>query len=221
MQFRSLHDWNVTPKEAVAIQQELRDRVVTRDDYGEVRHVAGVDVGFDQQSNTGRAAVVVLNLADLSVADQAAAQMVLRFPYVPGLLSFREMPVILEALQQLEIIPDLFLCDGQGIAHPRRLGIACHLGLVTDIPSVGVGKTRLVGTYGEVPEHRGGWTELHDGGEVIGAVLRTREKVKPIFVSPGHRVSLAASVEFVMRCVTRYKLPETTRKAHHLSLMKR
>lgn len=221
MQFRSLHDWNVTPKEAVKIQKELKDQIITIDDYDKVRRVAGVDVGFDKNSNTGNAAVVVLNLSDLSVADQAEAQMELGFPYVPGLLSFREMPVILEAVKKLQVLPDLFLCDGQGTAHPRRFGIACHLGLVTGIPSLGVGKSRLIGTFSEVPDKKGGWTSLYDSGQVIGAVLRTRENVKPVFVSPGHKISLRSSIDFVMRCVTRYKLPETTRKAHNLSLIKK
>lgn len=217
MQIHELHEWRVSPKRAVTIQKDLQGKVITSDDFGEIRHVAGVDVGFDKKSNTGKAAIVVLNFPDLTVCDQAVAEMELEFPYVPGLLSFREMPVILQALDKLGTMPDLFICDGQGIAHPRRFGIACHLGLVTDIPSIGVGKSRLIGSYGDVPPAKGGWTELYYKGEVIGVVLRTRENVHPVFVSPGHRVSLKSAIQFVMQCVTRYKLPETTRKAHNLS----
>jgi len=212
------HRWEVTPSEAIDIQKSLRKKTVLDDDFGAVEKVAGVDVGFDKKTGYGRAALAVLRLADLGMVETAYAELPLRFPYIPGLLSFREIPVILKALAKLERPPDLLLCDGQGIAHPRRFGIACHLGLQTDIPAIGVAKTRLVGEHGAVPNLRGDWTELVDGDEVIGAVLRTRKNVKPVYVSAGHRISLAASVEFVMRCVTRYRLPETTRQAHRLSL---
>ena len=131
--------------------------------------------------------------------------------------SFREMPAILKAYEQLRITPDLLLCDGQGIAHPRRFGIACHLGLWLDKPAIGVGKTRLVGTYEEPADKKGAWTPLQDKGDTIGAVVRSRQGVKPIFISPGHRISLASSVDWAMRCVSRYKLPETTRYAHNLA----
>lgn len=210
--------WQVTPKEAIAIQNVLRDRVVLVDDIGQIRYVAGVDVGFHRASNTGKAAAVVLELPDLTMCDSATVSAELKFPYVPGLLSFREVPLILAAMEQLQIEPDLIICDGQGIAHPRRFGVACHLGLLTDIATIGAAKTRLVGSHDPVPEEKGAWTSLVHGGQVVGAVLRSREKVKPIFVSPGHRVSLETAVELVMACVTRYRLPETTRQAHKLSL---
>jgi deoxyribonuclease V len=207
----------VSPTEAVALQRALRDRVVTRDDLGPVRTVAGLDVGFEAEGRVARAAVAVLELPGLALVEEAVARAPARFPYVPGLLSFREVPVVLEALARLSRAPDVILCDGQGYAHPRRFGLACHLGLWTGLPSVGVAKTRLTGVHGPVPEGRGAWCPLTDGGEVIGAVLRTRPGVKPIFVSIGHRVSLATAIDLVMRCVTRFRLPETTRQAHRLA----
>jgi deoxyribonuclease V len=139
------------------------------------------------------------------------------FPYVPGLLSFRELPAVLAAIEQLRILPDLYLCDGQGLAHPRRFGLACHLGVLLDAPTIGVAKTRLIGTHAPPPAEKGGWTPLEDGGEVIGAVLRTRSGVKPVYVSIGHRVSLATSVRLTLACTSRYRLPETIRQAHRLA----
>ncbi len=218
MQYYLNHRWDISPAEAILLQKELQKKVVQTDIFDSIETVAGVDVGFDKASNTGRAAIVVLKLNNLEVVDSAVAQLPLQFPYIPGLLSFREVPAILEAFSKLSINPDLLLCDGQGIAHPRRLGIACHLGLLTDIPAVGVAKTRLIGTHSTIPPKKGEWTELMDKEEVIGAVLRTRENVKPIYVSPGHKISLETAVDYVMKTITRYKLPETTRAAHRLSL---
>ena len=211
------HPWDLTPQEAVALQQELRQHIVTTDQLGVVETVAGVDAGFEQDGAITRAAVAVLSYPELELLATAIARRPTRFPYIPGLLSFREIPAVLDALAQLRITPDLLLCDGQGIAHPRRLGIASHLGLITAIPSIGVAKSRLWGTHGPVPAERGRWTPLRDGGEIIGAVLRTRAGVKPLFISPGHRVSLATALGYVMGCCTRYRLPETTRQAHRLA----
>jgi deoxyribonuclease V len=211
------HSWDVSPAEAVALQRRLGAHVRIGDDFGVIRSVAGVDVGFEDQGRVTRAAVAVLAFPSLAPLEQAVARRPTSFPYVPGLLSFRELPAVLAALEDLQRPPDLFLCDGQGIAHPRRFGIACHLGLLTDTPSLGVGKSRLVGRHGEVPEERGGWTELVDRDEVVGAVLRTRTGVKPVYVSPGHRISLASAVAMTLACTTRYKLPETTRRAHRLA----
>lgn len=211
------HRWDLTPAEAVALQERIRHRVETRDRLGAVRHVAGVDVGFERDGAVTRAAVAVLTFPGLAPADVAVARLPTRFPYVPGLLSFREIPAVLRALGELRVRPDLLLCDGQGIAHPRRVGLASHLGLAADLPSIGVAKTRLIGSHGTVPDRKGGWTPLLDGGEVIGAVLRTRRGVKPLYISPGHRVCLETAIRFVMDCVTRYRLPETTRHAHRLA----
>ncbi len=157
---------------------------------------------------------MVLAYPSLELNDSAIARRPTSFPYVPGLLSFRELPAVLEALEQLKQLPDLLLCDGQGYAHPRRIGIASHLGVLTDIPSIGVGKTRLIGEHRPVADERGAWQPLLDKGEVIGAVLRTRKGVKPLYISAGHRISLESAIEYVMGCTTRFKLPETTRMAH-------
>lgn len=211
------HDWDVTSAQAVELQRELSRFVITADDFGDIYTVAGVDVGFENNGRITRAAVAVLDYPSLRPAEEAVARLPTTFPYVPGLLSFRELPAVLRAVESLGRMPDLFLCDGQGIAHPRRFGIACHLGLLTNTPALGVGKSRLVGKHGKVPEQRGGWTALIDRHEVVGAVLRTRAGVKPVYISPGHRISLESAVRLVMVCTTRYKLPETTRAAHRLA----
>jgi deoxyribonuclease V len=213
----ALHRWDVTPTEAVAIQNALRGRVVARDDLGPVGTVAGVDIGFEDAGRIARAAAVVLRLPDLTRLAEALVRAPLRFPYVPGLLSFREVPAAAEALARLPLVPDVVLCDGQGYAHPRRFGLACHLGVWTGLPTIGVAKTRLVGEHGAVPQGRGEWAPLVDHGELIGAVLRARPGVQPLYVSVGHRISLETAVGIVMRCVTRYRLPETTRWAHRLA----
>lgn len=210
-------DWRLTPKEAAALQAALSPLVVRENRLGAVRRVAGIDVGFEASGTIARAAVAVLSFPELALVETAIARLGVSFPYVPGLLSFREAPVVLAALRQLSAPPDLLLYDGQGIAHPRRLGIASHLGLLTGTPSIGVAKTRLIGVHGEVPMVRGGWTALTDKGETIGAVLRTRSGVKPLFVSIGHGVSLPGAIGWVMACTTRYRLPETTRWAHRLA----
>ncbi|HYW02446.1 MAG TPA: deoxyribonuclease V [Gammaproteobacteria bacterium] len=214
---RTLHRWDVPPREAIAIQQRLRRMLELEDRLGPVRRVAGVDVGFEDHGQVTRAAVAVLAFPSLEPIEDALARQPTRFPYVPGLLSFREIPAVLEALERLSAPPDLLLCDGQGYAHPRRMGIASHLGLLADLPSIGVAKSRLTGTHGTVPAGRGEWAPLVDRGETIGAVLRTRERVRPVFVSPGHRVSLPTAIDYVMRCTTRYRLPETTRRADRLA----
>lgn len=211
------HPWQVSPKEARTIQEHLRNKVITQDQLGEVRHVAGVDVGFEQNGEITRAAVVVLDFPSLKPLEHAIARLPTQFPYVPGLLSFREIPAVLAALEQLKTLPDLLLCDGQGLAHPRRFGIACHLGVLTDIPAIGVAKTRLIGKFGPVPEEKGGWTPLMDGQEQIGAVLRSRAETKPLFISSGHRISLETAIHYVMACTPKYRLPETTRQAHRLA----
>lgn len=211
------HQWDVTPAEAREIQHQLCARVETQDRLGPVEYLAGVDAGVEDGGRRIRAAVVVLSLPRLEVVDRALGHRPARFPYVPGLLSFREIPAVLNALEQLQRPPDVLLCDGQGIAHPRRLGIASHLGVLLDIPSIGVAKSRLVGTHEPVPNRRGAWVALLDGEECIGAVLRTRVDVKPVFVSIGHRVSLPSAVDIVMQAVTRYRLPQTTREADRLA----
>jgi len=211
------HAWNVSPAEAIALQQRLRNEVIAGDELGEVRRVAGVDVGFEEQGRITRAAVVVLSFPELVMQEQVIARRPTEFPYVPGLLSFREVPAVLEALALLPYLPDLVLCDGQGIAHPRRLGIASHLGVLSGLPTIGVAKSRLVGVHPPLAEEKGASVELYDRGEIVGKVLRTRDHIRPLYVSLGHRVSLETAVEYVMRCVTRYRLPEPTRQADKLA----
>lgn len=217
MKYSAGHDWDLSPRAAIKLQAELRQRLILQATERPVRRVAGIDVGFEQEGKIARAAAVVLSFPELTVLDCALAREPTRFPYIPGLLSFRELPVVLKALEQLSLEPDVLLCDGHGYAHPRRLGIAAHLGVITDLPAIGVGKSRLTGTHGPVPEARGAWTALMDGAETIGAVLRTRPGVAPIYVSPGHRMDLPAALALVMACTTRYRLPETTRWAHRLA----
>ena len=176
-----------------------------------------MDVGFEDHGKITRAAVAVLEYPSLELVEQAIARLPTCFPYVPGLLSFREIPAVLVALGQIKRLPDLLLCDGQGLAHPRRFGIACHLGVLTDIPAIGAAKSRLVGRHVEVPEEKGQWVPLMDKGECVGAVLRTRSGIKPLFISPGHRISLEAAIDYVMACTPKYRLPETTRRAHRLA----
>jgi deoxyribonuclease V len=159
----------------------------------------------------------VLSFPDLQLREKAIARRPTTFPYVPGFLSFREVPAVLDALEKISTTPNLILCDGQGIAHPRRFGLACHLGILTDIPTIGVAKSLFVGKHDELPEERGNWQPLRYNGEVIGAVLRTRTGVKPLYVSSGHRVSLTTSIEYVLRCTPKYRLPETTRIADKLA----
>lgn len=211
------HDWVLTAEAAIAIQQDLRSEVITTDQFNSIQAVAGVDVGFEEEGAVTRAAVAVLSLDTLQVKDQVIARRPTEFPYIPGFLSFREVPAVLAALEKLTVLPDLLLCDGQGIAHPRRFGIACHLGLLTNLPSIGVAKSLLVGRHAELSNERGAWQPLLDKGEVVGAALRSRSGTKPLYISSGHRISLESAIAYVMRCTTKYRLPETTRAAHKLA----
>jgi deoxyribonuclease V len=211
------HDWTLTPKEAIDLQNSLRQQVIDRNCFDAPQRIAGVDVGFEAQGSVTRAAVAVLSYPTLQPLEASIARRPTTFPYIPGLLSFREVPAILQALSKLHQPPDILLCDGQGMAHPRRFGLACHLGLYTDIPSVGVAKTRLIGSHAAVAQEKGSWVPLIDKNETIGAVVRTRSAVKPLYISIGHKISLASSIELVLACTTRYKLPETTRAAHRLA----
>nr|WP_276316610.1 deoxyribonuclease V [Halomonas flagellata] len=217
-----LHDWDLAPPEAIALQTRLAPRVEREDRLAPVRHIAGVDIGFEQDGEVTRAAVVVLALGEkavpgLEVVEEAVHREPTRMPYIPGLLSFREVPAALAAFEKLAVRPELVMVDGQGIAHPRRLGVASHLGLWLDLPTIGVAKSRLCGCHAEPGPERGDWAPLVDGDETIGAVLRSRRGVKPVFVSPGHRVSLATALDWVVRCLGCTKLPEPTRLADRLA----
>lgn len=215
----ALHEWNLAPRDAVALQRQLAERVERQDRIESVRHIAGVDIGFEQGGEVTRAAVVVLAWPSLEVVEQLVHREPTRMPYIPGLLSFRELPAALGAFARLEHEVQLVMADGHGIAHPRRLGVASHLGLWLDLPTIGVAKSRLTGRHDEPGPQRGDWTLLEDprADEVIGAVLRTRPRVKPVFVSPGHRLSLATALDWVIACLGRTKLPEPTRLADRLA----
>ncbi len=206
---------DLTRDEAVQLQRELAPRVEREDRLDELRYVAGVDVSASRFTSEGRAAVVVLAWPDLSVVEVARADRQLTLPYIPGLLSFREAPVILAAMEALATRPDLLFIDGHGIAHPRRLGIAAHLGVLLDLPSIGVAKSVLCGEYAALADEVGARSELIDWGQVIGMALRTRRNANPIFVSTGHRVSMPTAVKLVEACLRGYRLPEPTRLAHN------
>ncbi|HZG68319.1 MAG TPA: deoxyribonuclease V [Herpetosiphonaceae bacterium] len=215
------HPWDLAPEEARAVQKRLRNLLQVEDDFDDVRLVAGTDVGFEDGGAITRAAVVVLRFPELTLVEHTISRGPTTFPYVPGLLSFREAPAILEALGRLEARPDLLLCDGAGYAHPRRFGLACHIGLLSGIPAIGVAKSRLIGRHAPVPDERGAWQPLDDRDELIGAVLRTRSGTQPLYISVGNRISLASAVDWTLRCTRGYRLPETTRWAHRLASEKR
>jgi deoxyribonuclease V len=211
------HAWDLTPTAARALQVELAGRVEAADRFGTIELVAGIDVGFEQGGALTRAAVAVLRLADLAPVDQAVARRPTAFPYVPGLLSFREIPAVLDALAALGASPQLLVCDGQGLAHPRRFGLACHLGWILDVPCIGVAKSRLIGSFHDPEQRRGAATPLVDHNEVIGAALRSRVGARPVFVSIGHRVAMDSALALSMACIRHHRLPETTRQAHRLA----
>jgi len=209
------HPWDLSPAEAKALQRTLRQRVRVEPFHQPVRWVAGVDVSI--RGEVGRAAVVILSFPELEPLEAATAERPVSFPYIPGLLAFREGPVVLDAMERLQQRPDLLIFDAQGLAHPRRMGLATHLGVLLDLPSIGCAKSRLCGEHQEPPRERGGWVPLFDGEEVIGAVVRTRTDVHPVYVSVGHRIDLEGAVKWVLRCCTRYRLPEPTRWAHRVA----
>ncbi|MEO8893590.1 MAG: deoxyribonuclease V [Coleofasciculaceae cyanobacterium] len=217
MKITKRHEWVTTIEEAKLIQQQLQPEVITQDKLGEIKYVAGVDVGFEEENTISRAAVAVLSFPDLQLQEKAIAKRPTTFPYLPGLLSFREIPAVIDALEKINIIPNLILCDGQGLAHPLRFGLACHLGVLLDIPTIGVAKSLYIGKHDELPTEKGSWQPLIDQGEIIGAVLRSRTAVKPLYVSIGHRISLPTAINYVLQCTTQYRLPETTRWADHLA----
>lgn len=202
---------------AIALQQQLRHQVITEDQFETIEYVAGVDVGYSNSDSITQAAVAVLNFPKLELQEHAIAQRPTSFPYIPGLLSFREIPAILDALEKLNLTPDLLLCDGQGLIHPRRFGVACHLGVLVNIPSIGVAKSPYIGKHESVGLEKGNWEFLKDQEEVIGAVVRSRTGVKPIYVSTGHKISLKTAIDYVLKCTPKYRLPETTRWADKLA----
>lgn len=219
MQINVLHEWNLTPTEAIALQKRMvgqLDNTLSLN-LSDVHLVAGVDVSVKPDSSgqkISQAAVVVLTFPEMKVVEIVRRQMPTGFPYIPGLLTFREGPVLQGAFEALEHTPDAFIFDGLGVAHPRRIGLAAHLGLWLGKPTVGIGKTRLIGTHDEPAAERGAWTLLIDHAEIIGAVLRTKENVRPIYVSSGNLINLSSALDLTMACTGRYRLPEPIRAAH-------
>ncbi len=212
MQFQQLHPWDLTPKEARQLQNDLRTRVLKIDQFQDIKTVAGVDIGL--KKDKALAAVIVLNLTDLQIIDGVVAESRITFPYIPGLLSFREIPPLLVAFSHLQTKPDLVIVDGQGLAHPRRFGLASHLGLILNIPTVGCAKSRLCGEYTQPEKQKGSYTHITDKNEIIGVALRTRTDVSVVYVSIGHKISLDSARKLTLACCDKYRLPETTRYAH-------
>jgi deoxyribonuclease V len=218
MSHTDLHPWDLSPDAAIQVQTMLRPRLILRWDGRSVSTVGGVDVSFKE--SFARAAIVILSYPDLTPVESVTADVPLAFPYIPGLLAFREGPAILAAWEMLRIKPDLLMFDGQGIAHPRGLGIASQIGLWLDYPSIGVAKSRLYGWHTDLGASRGDWAPLFDEcdhSQVIGAILCTRENGNPLYISPGHLIDIEHSVAFVMDCVTQYRLPEPIRWAHRVA----
>jgi len=214
MKALSLHPWRISPAEAQVWQRKLAARISQRSEVTDVRFIAGVDVSAPGRQREGRGAVVILSYPDLELVEVQVIGAELTFPYIPGLLSFRETPALLGAFEALKHEPDLIIVDGQGIAHPRRLGIAAHLGLLFDVPTIGCAKSRLIGEHEVVGREPGSWVELRDGDDIIGAVMRTKPDTKPLYVSVGHKVDLKTAREWVLLCCRGYRLPEPTRLAH-------
>ncbi|MCP4325974.1 MAG: deoxyribonuclease V [Psychromonas sp.] len=205
------HSWKITEHEALQLQAELANKVIKKDQHNEIKYIAGVDVAYAKETDKLVAAVVILDAESFELIETVIAEDIEQFPYIPGLFSFRELPSLIKAFAKLTHIPDLVVCDGQGYAHPRRFGLACHLGVIFDIPTIGCGKNRLLGTHDDVDSQRGAITSLVNNDEVIGNVLRTQNNIKPIYVSIGHKVSLETATEWVLKLANQYRLPETTR----------
>lgn len=214
MKAQHLHDWQMTPDQARKIQTELARTVSRTNEVNDVRLVAGVDISAPDAKGLARAAVVLLSYPELTLVERRVITKEVTFPYVPGLLSFRESPLILAACEELEVTPDLILVDGQGLAHPRRLGLASHLGLLWDKPTIGCAKSRLCGEHKMVPPDPGSYSDLVDHGEVVGAALRTKMGTSPLYISIGHKVDLESAITWVLRCCRNQRLPEPTRLAH-------
>jgi deoxyribonuclease V len=214
--YEKLHEWTMTPREAVELQKSLRERVRLVPLERGIETIAGADISFNKFSPVMYAGIVVLRLPSLELVEEVGIISETRFPYVPGLLSFRESPSLLEAWAKLKTEPDAVMFDGQGIAHPRRVGIASHVGLMIKRPTLGCAKSVLVGKFEEPPVERGSWAEMVDKGEVVGAALRTKTNVQPIYVSPGHLIDLAGAIRLTLDSNGGYRQPEPTRRAHHL-----
>ncbi len=215
-EYTPLHDWNLSATEAVALQQQLRHQIRIEPLSKPPETIAGCDISFNKFEETVYAGIVVLRLDTLETIDQSGVVSTATFPYIPGLLSFREIPALLDAWQQLKTTPDVVMFDGHGTAHPRRIGIASHGGLFLNVPTFGCGKSVLVGKYDEPAPERGSWSPMRHYGDIIGAALRTKNKVNPVYVSPGHLIDLDTAIDLTLRCDGKYRIPEPTRRAHNL-----
>lgn len=214
MKIKSLHKWNLSYTQAVALQNQLRNQIKLTPIKNPPKLIAGFDCSFTKDNKKIIAVVIVLKLPDFNLVETQSVVRKLTFPYIPGLLSFREAPACIAAVEKLKTAPDIFLIDGQGIAHPRRLGLAAHLGLFFDKPTIGCAKSRLTGTFKQPSLEKGAYSLLKDKTETIGAVVRTRTNVKPLFISPGNKCTLADAIKITLACTTKYRLPEPTRLAH-------
>ncbi len=218
MEFSNLHSWDLNPQEAIVLQKELAGQVLLENTLAHgPGTVAGVDVSYKKRGRLLHAAIVVLDYESLEIMESVTASGEVLFPYVPGLLSFRELPILLQAFGKLQTRPDVILADAQGIAHPRRLGLASHLGLWLGLPTIGCAKSRLCGVHGEPRLIKGEWAELVDDGASVGRVVCTKDRVKPLYISPGHKINAHLSAEIVLQCCRGYRLPDPTRQAHLLS----
>ncbi len=209
----NLHQWNCSVQDAIAIQKNLAKRVITQGKPEKIEYIAGIDVALTPEG-VGYCIIAIFSFPHMKLCEEVFSSDTITFPYVPGLLSFREGPLVLKAYERLHIKPDLYIFDGQGIAHPRRFGIASHLGVVLDVPTIGCAKSRLCGTYTKPGPNKGDRAYLYDKQEIIGVVLRTRTNVKPVFVSPGHKIGIDESAEIVLQCTDNYRIPIPTRYAH-------
>jgi len=212
LKYLNLHSWEVNPQEAIKIQKDLKSNISLKKSFSKINKIAGADVSYYQ--NKMIAGVVIFEFPNLKIVERQSFISTVNFPYIPGLLTFREGPSLLAAFKKIKNDPDIILFDGQGIAHPRRMGIATHLGLFLDKPTIGCAKSKLSGKYTSVGEEKGDYTLLKEGKEVLGAVLRTRRKVKPIFISPGYKIDLSNSIEITLKCIVKYRLPVPVREAH-------
>ena len=209
----SKHSWNVTPKQAIQIQKKLAPKIIKRGSPQHVQFIAGCDIAYDSKTKRAFAAVLVFSWPKFELAETSVAVQPVRFPYVPGLLSFREVPALLKSIRKLKLKPDLFMVDGQGIAHPRRIGLASHLGLLLGKPTIGAAKSRLIGKFTAPAKKAGSRSPLRDKNEIIGSVVRTRSNVRPIFVSVGHLIGLREAVNWTLRTCRGFRIPEPTRQA--------
>lgn len=222
MRVKPLHAWDLTPPEAIALQKKLAQRVILKKQFLKIRTVAGLDIAIDTENNEGIGGAIIFSFPDLECIEKKSARKKLNYPYIPGLLSFREIPALLEVIQNLKNEPDLFIVDGQGVAHPRNCGIASHLGLILDKPAIGCAKSLLCGEYREPGKKAGSVSVLEMKRKVIGAVVRTRTNVKPVFISPGHKIDLKSSVKIILQCCDGFRIPKPTRETdHYVNALKR